>query len=101
MLCTLFYSSSITYYLNKYETQIHTRKLIYVDFFPVIFEAYWYFTQYFGMYLFLPVINKGIVSLNKIELRKVYFSLIFIFIIVKDYMNPKNDLLRMSDGYSS
>ena len=32
---------------------------------PVIFNRYWYFTTYFGMYLFLPVINKGIENLTK------------------------------------
>ena len=100
LICTLFYSSSITYYLNKFKPQIHTRKLKYLDFFPVIFEAYWYFTEYFGMYLFLPVINKGIEGLNKIELRKVFFSLILIFVIVKDYLNPKSDPFKMNSGYS-
>jgi hypothetical protein len=52
------------------------------------------------MYLFLPVINKGIEGLNKIELRKVFFSLILIFVIVKDYLNPKSDPFKMNSGYS-
>ena len=30
------------------------------DYYPMIFNRYWYFTAYFGMYLILPVINKGI-----------------------------------------
>ena len=99
-LCTIFYSSIITYFVNKYRPKFYTRKLIYKDFFPVTFDVYWYFTRYFGMYLFLPVINKGIESLNKSELRMVFISLIFIFVIVKDYMNPKGDPFRMCDGYS-
>lgn len=101
MLLALFYSSCLTYFINKFKPQFHTRKLMYIDFFPVIYEAYWYFTQYFGMYLVLPVINKGIQSLNKIELRTVFLSLIFVFVVVKDYMNPKKDPFRMSGGYSS
>ena len=101
MLLVLFYSTGLTYFINKFKPQFHTRKLIYIDFFPVIYEAYWYFTQYFGMYLFLPVINKGIQALNKIELRTVFLSLIFVFIVMKDYMNPKRDPFRMSSGYSS
>lgn len=101
MLLALFYSSGLTYFINKFKPQFQTRKLIYVDFFPVVYEAYWYFTQYFGMYLFLPVINKGIQSLNKIELRTVFLSLIFVFVVVKDYMNPKKDPFRMARGYSS
>ena len=53
------------------------------------------------MYLFLPVINKGIQSLNKIELRTVFMSLIFVFVVLRDYMNPKKDPFRMTNGYSS
>jgi len=87
--------------LIKCKPHFQTRKLIYKDFFPIIYEAYWYFTQYFGMYLFLPVINKGIQCLNKIELRTVFLSLIFAFVVVKDYMNPRKDPFRMSGGYSS
>jgi surface polysaccharide O-acyltransferase-like enzyme len=101
MLWTLFYSTGLTYFINKFKPQFHTRKLIYVDFFPIVYEAYWYFTQYFGMYLFLPVINKGIQSLNKIELRTVFMSLIFVFVVLRDYMNPKKDPFRMTNGYSS
>ena len=101
MFWVLFYSTGLTYLINKFKTQFLTRKLIYEDFFPIVYEAYWYFTQYFGMYLFLPVINKGIQSLNKIELRTVFMSLIFVFVVLRDYMNPKKDPFRMTNGYSS
>ena len=53
------------------------------------------------MYLFLPVINKGIAYLKKSELRNVFMSLIFIYIIEKDIMNPRGDPFRMGSGYSS
>ena len=45
---------------------------------PILFQKYWYFTKYFGMYLFLPVINKGIEGLTRSELRIVVISIIFI-----------------------
>ena len=35
--------------------------------YPMIFNRDWYFSTHFGMYLFLPVINKGIASLTKFE----------------------------------
>ena len=53
------------------------------------------------MYLFLPVINKGIAYLSKSELRNVFMSLIFIYIIEKDIMDPRGDPFRMCSGYSS
>ena len=49
-ICTSFYSLNITYFFKK--------QLQFKDFFPVYFHKYWYFTKYFGMYLFLPLINK-------------------------------------------
>jgi surface polysaccharide O-acyltransferase-like enzyme len=52
------------------------------------------------MYLFLPVINKGIERLTKSELRMIFISLIFFFVIMKDYMNPKSDPFTMNGGYS-
>ena len=53
------------------------------------------------MYPFLPVINKGIAYLTKSELRNVFMSLIFIYIIQRDLMAPGRDPFRMSSGYSS
>jgi surface polysaccharide O-acyltransferase-like enzyme len=97
---TIFYTSSITFYLNRLRPEFKTLKVNYINFFPVIFGTYWYFTEYFGMYLFLPVINKGIAYLNKSELRYVFMSLIFIYIILKDIINPRGDPFRMYNGYS-
>jgi len=95
-----FYTSNITIYLNIFRPEFKTRKVNYKQFFPVIFEKYWYFTRYFGMYLFLPVINKGIAYLTKSELKNIFMSLIFIYIIEKDIMNPRRDPFIMFDGYS-
>ena len=97
---TIFYILSINFYLNTFRPEFNAGKINYTNFFPVIFGEYWYFTKYFGMYLFLPVINKGIVYLTKFELRNLYMSLIFIYIIEKDIMNPRIDPFAMSGGYS-
>lgn len=42
---------------------------------------YWYFSTYFGMYLFLPLINKGLSLVDKVELTIVLISMIGIFFI--------------------
>ena len=52
------------------------------------------------MYLFLPVINKGILFLSKNELRIVVISLILVYVILKDMINPKKDILLMNVGHS-
>lgn len=52
------------------------------------------------MYFFLPTITKGISLLNKSELKMISASLLGIFIIYKDYMNPGGDTFRVNSGYS-
>ena len=97
---TIFYKSSITFYLYKFRPEFETGKVNYKNFFPVMFGPYWYFTNYFGMYLFLPIINKGIEYLSKSVLRNAFMSLIFIYIIEKDIINPGGDPFLMNNGYS-
>ena len=91
-ICTSFYALNITYFFTK--------RLQFKDFFPVYYHKYWYFTKYFGMYLFLPLINKGIISLTNIELRIVDISLIMAFVVFKDIINPNEDIYLMNEGKS-
>ena len=97
---TIFYTSSINFYFYRFRPELKEGKINYTNFFPVIFEAYWYFTKYFGMYLFLPVINKGIAYLAKSELRSTFMCLIFFYIIERDIMNSSGDPFIMNSGYS-
>ena len=99
-LTVFFYSVGI----NKYA--LYFDKKFYIDeyknkiYFPMIFEKYWYFSTYFGMYLFLPVINRGIEHLTKFEFRLVVITTLFIFILWKGYQNPHNDLFHINNGSS-
>jgi len=49
---TIFYSTIITFYLNKFRPEFKTGNVNYTNFFPVMFGPYWYFQKYFGMYIF-------------------------------------------------
>ena len=85
------------YKINKKNRDISP--IFFYDFFPVIYSKYWYFTVYFGMYLFLPIINKGISSLTKNEHKLLIFSFYGIYNIWNDYMNQK-DVFGLNNGYS-
>ena len=101
-LYTLFHLDSVLLYYKKYKPQIFSQVIkSNLDYFPVISERYWYFTAYFGMYLFLPAINKGIQNLNKSELKLLVMSIIGVFFIWRHYMNPKNDIFRFHGCFSS
>ena len=52
------------------------------------------------MYLFLPIINKGVQVLTRKELKLVIISLIAIYIIWKDYFRHHSDVFCMNNGNS-
>ena len=70
-------------------------------FFPVIIKNYWYFTEYFCLYIFIPLINKGILYLDKVELKIIIINLFSIFIVLKEIINPEYNSLHLNSGYSS
>ena len=91
-LTVFFYSTSIHYIYKKYNNYLPSNFHIFKTepklkyFFPMIFRNYWYFTTYSGMYLFLPLINKGLSLVDKVELTIILISMIGIFFIWKDLM---------------
>ena len=99
-LMVYFYSVGIHLYVQNYQKGFKINYDISIDYFPIIFKRYWYFTAYFGMYLFLPVINKGISCLTKSEFRLVIFSIIGIFVFWRDFKNSTQDVFNMNDGNS-
>ena len=99
-LTVLFYSVGIHKYVEYFKKGYIVNEEMYKEYYPIIFKRYWYFSTYFGMYLFLPVINKGIASLTKFEHKLVVISTIGILILWRDYKNPGEDLFLMHVGDS-
>ena len=93
-----FYSVGIPIYFKiiKHKQNINLT----FEYFPICNKQYWYFTEYFGMYLFLPIVNKGIFYLTKTEHKLVIASIIGIFSIWKNIKNNKNDLFILNEGSS-
>ena len=90
-LWVLYHSLTIHYIFKKF----YPRKLTNVPkneyFLPLISNHYWYFTSYFKMYLFLPLINKGLNSIDKTELKIIILSLYGILFIWKDLKSKERD----------
>ena len=99
-LIVFFYTVGIDKYFSYFKKSNISKEDVYKDHYPMIFNRYWYFSSYFGMYLFLPVINKGIVSLTKYELRLVVLTTLGIFIFWREYKNPGDDLFHFHNGFS-
>ena len=100
---TSFYSSIISLYLY-YINRMNCKNMI-LSFFPILINRHWYITAYFGLYLFIPLLNLGIKDLNRKILRNLIIFYIFFFsfyyIIGLILNGVKNDLIFLREGYSS
>lgn len=94
------YQVGIHFFYKINKKNININPIFFYDFFPVIYSKYWYFTNYFGMYLNLPIINRGISYLTKKEHKLLIFSFYGIYIIWNDYMNQNENVFGLNSGYS-
>ena len=99
-LMVVFYNLAVHKYAITYKKNFYVNQDINKLYYPVVYKSYWYFTTYFGMYLFLPVINKGIAQLTRYEFRLVVMSMLGIFVLWRNYKNKKNDIFHIYGGSS-
>jgi surface polysaccharide O-acyltransferase-like enzyme len=98
--CVSFYSVIIYLSYLKINPQVIMDEKLYHNLFPIIFERYWFFTAYFGMYLYLPIVNKGIAYLSKLKLKICIISIITLLVFWHDLMNLKSDVFKLNQGLS-
>ena len=100
-LTVLFYSVGINFYFNNIKNHNYKHISFRDDMiYPMIYNRRWYFTSYFGMYLFLPVINNGISIISQYELLLVVISTLGIFIFWKDYNKLDRDVFGINNGHT-
>ena len=99
-LTIYFYSVGIHKYIKHFKKNYNIKPDYYQNYYPIIFNRYLFFTAYFGMLLFIPVMNKGINYLTKNELRLVVMLTLGLFAFWRDYKNPNHDVFRLSKGNS-
>jgi hypothetical protein len=92
---------SIRYFYLKVKKDGKVKGKLYEDYFPVIFCKYWYFSSYFGMFIFLPIVNRGIQYLRKVEFKLLIMSILSIFVFWHNCINSKSDIFRMKGGCST
>ena len=100
-LCVVFYSVIIHYYYLKYKHDEDVKDDLFIEYYPIIYKRYWYCTSYFGMFIFLPVVNKGIQQLNKTEFKLLIMSIFGIFIFWQNYINVNGDAFKINGGHST
>lgn len=91
-----FYSFLITLLFYFFEEDM-TAKNIVNSLFPVATEQYWFFTSYFGLYLFMPVLNEVVL---KTEKKKLLTTLGIILIFFTTVPCAKDSLYGLNNGFS-
>ena len=97
-LYVVFYTLGIPYYFKHFKKIRNINTFYIKDYFPIIFKRYWYFTAYFGMSLYLPLVNKGISIITRYEFTLVVITTIWLFSIWRATQNPGEDVFSMSYG---
>lgn len=65
---------------------------------PILSYQYWFFAQYFLLYLLAPVLNRLLNGVKKTELEKIIFLLCCIFAVIPT-MNIWGDSFAIRNGY--
>ncbi|ORX56637.1 hypothetical protein BCR36DRAFT_264054, partial [Piromyces finnis] len=101
-LNVVFYSSIIGIlfkfipYLSKYY-EVSYPFLIKLTFLPATSKEYWYYTSYFGLYFFIPYINKMLHSITKKDHRNIIIIIIALFSLSRII---NSDAFEVKGGYS-
>lgn len=73
--------------------------VVFDAFFPVSNKFYWYFTSYFCMFFFIPLLNKIINSFDTKQLKVIGITIFLLFCILP--ILAKRDLFFTNEGYSA
>lgn len=65
---------------------------------PVLNDAYWYFTAYFCLFFFIPVLNAGLTKLTTRQITTMIICLTIALSFLPTF--NKTDLFKTSGGYS-
>lgn len=95
-LQTAFYSISISALFYIYVPYSIELKDFIKAAFPVSTIQYWYFTSYFGLFFFIPYLNKMLNLLSKKEAKRLILTIIILFSLLSFY----KDAFRLYNGYS-
>lgn len=66
-------------------------------FFPTIFKNYWYFSAYFCLFFFMPLLNYIIETFRKKYLKLLFVFIVIVFCTLSMFVNVVSNLNR---GYS-
>lgn len=66
--------------------------------FPMLKKAFWYFTAYTGLFILLPMLNRGILALNRRQAVVLCMTIVVVFSVMPSLV--AEDSFYMRNGYS-
>lgn len=97
----LFYSFSITLLFKILGIGSIGYGVLLFSAMPVLSGQYWYFTAYFAMFMFIPLLNTAINKLNKRQLGILIFTMFFLFSCTSICKYVFGESFKLSGGYSA
>ena len=97
-LRVVFYTLSITVLFGIFMPGTVGKTIVLRSLFPVMKSPYWYFTAYFCLFLFIPVLNQAINSMSKAQMRAVVMAAIFVISVLQTIFG---DVFGTSEGSSA
>jgi hypothetical protein len=86
------------YELNPTEKSIKSLLKFFLA--PASSNVYWYVTAYFGMYFFIPYMNRVLLTLSEKEYRKLIITIIILFTCLPLVNLHTKDIFHINNGNS-
>ena len=106
-LQVFFYTGLTTLIFGIFYPDLVGKEQIFAAFFPVMKSQYWYFTAYFCMFFFTPLMNIAVDKLPRRQMRAIIAALVIIFSVLplvfklNIFGNPVGDVFWTSGGYNA
>lgn len=100
-LQVFFYSFGIAAIGSLLRPGLYSRTDLIGFAFPVITRKYWYFSAYFSLFLFMPLLNAGANALSKQSLRRVIVAMLLVFSVASSAGKEASfDAFTLVSGYT-
>lgn len=94
----LFYSCLILIVMVSLDGELFTKTNVINSIFPITKGQYWYMSAYFGMYIFVPVLNNAIQNIEKNTLKCVLLCVGVLLVFAPTLLEC--DVYGLNGGYS-
>lgn len=91
LITTIFYNFLIAKLFKKFSPNLINNIILYLN--PIFNSNYWYINEYFKMFFFIKLINRGVISMNFQSMNNFVIILYFIFSIIGIIKNFNKNLL--------